>query len=49
MINSYQSRNGLEEGMNYYQWLPKSYHQADRKAYNQGVHYLELKLKQKYK
>jgi len=49
MINSYQSRNGLEEGMNYYQWLPKSYHQSDRKAYTQGVHYLELKLKQKYK
>jgi hypothetical protein len=49
MVNSYQVRFNLNQSQNYYTWLPKSYHQADRNAYEQGVHYIELNLKQKYK
>jgi len=49
MVNSYQIRNKLKLGMDYYSWIPNSYHGADRIAYNHGVHYIELKLKQKYK
>lgn len=49
MVNSYQVRFNLTPEKNYYSWLPKSYHQADRGVYEQGVHYIELNLKQKYK
>jgi|GEM_PF-3733773 len=49
MVNSYQNRNGLKQGINYYNWIPKSYHQADREVYRKGLRYIELKLRQKYK
>ena len=49
MVNSYQARNKLKSGLNYYSWIPQSYHEADRQAYEQGVRYIELKLRQKYK
>lgn len=49
MVNSYQARNKLKSGLNYYSWIPQSYHGADRQAYEQGVRYIELKLRQKYK
>lgn len=49
MVNSYQDRNGLKQGVNYYDWIPKSYHQADREVYRKGLRYIELKLRQKYK
>lgn len=49
MVNSYQTRNRLKLGVDYYSWLPKNYHEADRKTYEEGVRYIELKLRQKYK
>lgn len=49
MVNSYQDRNGLKPGINYYDWIPKSYHQADRDVYRKGLRYIELRLRQKYK
>jgi len=48
MVKSYQIRNKLKSGLNYYSWIPKSYHQANREAYEKGVRYIELKLRQRY-
>jgi len=48
MVKNYQVNHNLKKGANYYSWIPASYHGADKSVYNQGVHYIELKLRKKY-
>lgn len=48
MVKNYQVKHKLTKNLDYYAWIPKSYHGVERAVYNKGVHYIELKLRQKY-